>query len=102
MLAPYKGKSEPWKKVCTSKDWSISILDSLGGRIGITYEFRYHQVVTGYVDGKKQEVVLEPLFNKFTAPGELTSEDLAKEAYKNYTSDNVYNKNSNKSVFFQE
>ena len=44
----------------------------------ITYEFRYHEVVTGYVDGKKQEVVLEPLFNKFTAPGELTSEDLKK------------------------
>ena len=44
----------------------------------ITYEFRYHKVVTGYVDGKKQEVVLEPLFNKFTAPGELTSEDLKK------------------------
>lgn len=44
----------------------------------ITYEFRYHKVVTGYVDGKKQEVVLEPLFNMFTAPGELTSEDLKK------------------------
>ena len=44
----------------------------------ITYEFRYHKVVTGYVDGKKQEVVLEPLFNKFTAPESLTSEDLKK------------------------
>ena len=30
MLAPYKGKSEPWKKVCTSDDWSLTILDSLG------------------------------------------------------------------------
>ena len=44
----------------------------------ITYEFRYHKTVTGYVDGKKQDVVLEPLFSKFTAPGELTSEDLKK------------------------
>ncbi len=46
MLAPYKGKSEPWKKVCTSNDWSLSILDSLGGRNGITNEFRYHTLGT--------------------------------------------------------
>ena len=44
----------------------------------ITYEFRYYQVVTGYVNGNKQDIVLEPLFNKFTAPSELTSEDLKK------------------------
>ena len=46
MTAPYKGNSEPWKKVCTSKDWSLSILDSLGGRNGITNEFRYHTLGT--------------------------------------------------------
>ena len=46
MTAPYKGKSEPWKKVCTSDDWSLSILDSLGGRNGITNEFRYHTLGT--------------------------------------------------------
>ena len=46
MTAPYKGKSEPWKKVCTSDDWSLSILDSLGGRNGITSEFRYHTLGT--------------------------------------------------------
>ena len=46
MTAPYKGKSEPWKKVCTSQDWSISILDSLGGRNGITNDFRYHTLGT--------------------------------------------------------
>ena len=28
MTAPYKGKSEPWKKVCTSEDWTLTILDS--------------------------------------------------------------------------
>ena len=46
MTAPYKGKSEPWKKVCTSNDWSLTILDSLGGRNGITNEFRYHTLGT--------------------------------------------------------
>ena len=46
MTAPYKGKSEPWKKVCTSQDWTLSILDSLGGRNGVTNEFRYHTLGT--------------------------------------------------------
>lgn len=46
MTAPYKGKSEPWNKVCKSKDWSLSILDSLGGRSGITNEFRYYTLGT--------------------------------------------------------
>ncbi|MBE6143596.1 MAG: serine hydrolase [Erysipelotrichaceae bacterium] len=46
MTAPYKGKSEPWKKVCTSNDWTLSILDFLGGRNGITNEFRYHTLGT--------------------------------------------------------
>ena len=35
MTAPYKGRSEPWKKVCTSDDWTKAALDFLGGRAGI-------------------------------------------------------------------
>ena len=54
MTAPYKGKSEPWKKVCTSNDWSLTILDSLGGKNGITNEFRYHtlgvQILMGIIE----------------------------------------------------
>ena len=46
MMAPYKGKSEPWEKVCTSDDWSLSILDSLGGRNSVANEFRYHTLGT--------------------------------------------------------
>jgi len=41
MTAPYKYKSEPWKKVCISSDWSYAALDLLGGRKGITNEFKY-------------------------------------------------------------
>ena len=41
MTAPYKGKSEPWTKVCTSEDWSKAVLDLLGGKSGITGEFKY-------------------------------------------------------------
>ena len=54
MTAPYKGKSEPWKKVCTSEDWTIAILDYLGGRNGITGEFRYAtlgiQILAGIIE----------------------------------------------------
>ena len=41
MTAPYKCKSEPWTKVCTSEDWTNAILDLLGGKNGITGEFKY-------------------------------------------------------------
>lgn len=41
MTAPYKYKSEPWTRVCTSPDWTAAALDLLGGRSGITGEFKY-------------------------------------------------------------
>ena len=41
MTAPYKYKSEPWTKVCTSMDWTVAALDLLGGKCGITGEFKY-------------------------------------------------------------
>lgn len=63
MIAPYKGKSEPWKKVCTSDDWSLSILDFLGGRNSVTNEFRYHtlgtQILLGIIRIASRMNVLE-------------------------------------------
>ena len=63
MLAPYKGKSEPWKKVCTSNDWTYTILDSLGGKNGITNEFRYHtlgtQILLGIIRSSSDMNVLD-------------------------------------------
>ena len=54
MTAPYKGRSEPWKKVCTSDDWTKAALDFLGGRAGITGEFRYAtlgiQILAGIIE----------------------------------------------------
>lgn len=41
MSAPYKYKYEPWTKICSSDDWTISALDFLGGRKGLTGEFKY-------------------------------------------------------------
>ena len=54
MTAPYKYRSEPWTKVCTSKDWTLAVLDFLGGRKGITGEFKYAtlgiQILAGVIE----------------------------------------------------
>ena len=54
MTAPYKYRSEPWKKVCTSQDWTKAALDLLGGRSGITGEFKYAtlgiQILAGIIE----------------------------------------------------
>ena len=53
MTAPYKYRSEPWTKVCTSDDWTRAALDLLGGRNGITGEFKYAtlgiQILSGVI-----------------------------------------------------
>lgn len=53
MTAPYKYKSEPWTRVCTSEDWTIAALDLLGGRAGITGAFKYStlgvHILTGII-----------------------------------------------------
>ena len=54
MTAPYKYRSEPWTKVCTSDDWTKAALDLLGGRSGITGEFKYAtlgiQILAGVIE----------------------------------------------------
>jgi CubicO group peptidase (beta-lactamase class C family) len=53
MTAPYKYRHEPWTKVCTSGDWTKAALDLLGGRAGITGEFKYStlgiHILTGII-----------------------------------------------------
>ena len=54
MTAPYKYRSEPWTKVCTSEDWTAAALDLLGGRAGLTGEFKYAtlgiQILSGIIE----------------------------------------------------
>ena len=68
MTAPYKGKSEPWKKVCTSGDWTKAALDYLGGRKGITGEFRYAtlgiQILAGIIERATGEKCID-LANRY-------------------------------------
>lgn len=51
MRAPYKGKGDPWTKVCSSPDWTFASLDFLGGRRGLTDEFDYRTVCLHILSG---------------------------------------------------
>ena len=51
MRAPYKGKGDPWTKVCSSENWTFSSLDFLGGKKGITDEFDYRTVCLHILSG---------------------------------------------------
>lgn len=68
MTAPYKYKYEPWVKICTSPDWTIKALDFLGGRKGITNEFKYStlgiHILTGIISITSKMPVVE-FANKF-------------------------------------
>ena len=41
MTVPYKFKSEPWTKVCTSIDWGSKVLEQIGGKEQIGEMFHY-------------------------------------------------------------
>ena len=87
MTAPYKGKSEPWKKVCTSNDWTITTLDYLGGRGGITGEFRYAtlgiQILVGIIERATGEKCIDfanrNLFDPLGLPRRISHGDSSKE-----------------------
>ena len=51
MRAPYKGKGDPWSKVCSSENWTTASLDFLGGKKGITDEFDYRTVCLHILSG---------------------------------------------------
>lgn len=63
MTAPYKYRSEPWTKVCTSDDWTGAALDLLGGRAGITGEFKYAtlgiQILAGIIENAAGEKCID-------------------------------------------
>ena len=87
MTAPYKGRSEPWKKVCTSGDWTKAALDFLGGRAGITGEFRYAtlgiQILAGIIERGSGEKLIDfankNLFIPLGIPEHVIHGDSSKE-----------------------
>ena len=87
MSAPYKFKSEPWKKVCTSPDWTIAALDLIGGRKGITGDFKYTslgiQILSGILEIATGMRVIEfanqYLFTPLGIPKHVMHGDSSKE-----------------------
>lgn len=72
MTAPYKYRSEPWTKVCTSDDWTKAALDLLGGRNGITGEFKYAtlgiQILSGVIQNSSGMKCIDFANQYFFAP----------------------------------
>ena len=106
MTAPYKGKSEPWKKVCTSNDWTLSILDHLGGKAGITNEFRYHtlgaQILLGIIRQASGMNILEfaneNLFKPLGIEPRVNANCISKEDQFNY----LMNRDPHGKVWFMD
>lgn len=106
MTAPYKGKSEPWKKVCTSGDFTLAILDSLGGRKGITGEFRYAtlgiQILVGIIERATGEKCIDfankNLFEPLGLPPRIPHGDSSKEDQFDY----FMNKNPRKYEWYTD
>ncbi len=92
MTAPYKYRSEPWTRVCTSDDWTKAALDLLGGRKGITGEFKYStlgiQILAGVIENASGERCLDfankTLFAPLGIPQHVPHGDSSKIDQLNY------------------
>ena len=106
MTAPYKYRSEPWTKVCTSDDWTKAALDLLGGRNGITGEFKYAtlgiQIMAGVIenvsDMKLIDFANEFLFKPLGIPEYSIHGDSSKEDQFDY----LMNKKPRKNEWYSD
>lgn len=106
MTAPYKYKSEPWTKVCTSDDWTKAALDLLGGRKGITGEFKYAtlgiQIMVGIIENASRMKLIdfanEYLFVPLGIPKHVNHGDSSKEDQFDF----LMNKNPRKHEWYSD
>lgn len=92
MTAPYKYRYEPWTKVCTSENWTKATLDLLGGRKGITGEFKYStmgvHILTAIISKtsgmKTVEFANKYLFEPLGIPHYNTFEAMTAEKHKEF------------------
>ena len=106
MTAPYKGKSEPWKKVCTSDDWTKAALDILGGRNGITGEFRYAtlgiQILAGIIERATGEKCIDLANRKLFLPLGIPEHTLHGDSSKEDQFDFFMNKGPRKNEWYSD
>lgn len=106
MTAPYKGRSEPWKKVCTSQDFTYAILDYLGGHSGITGEFRYAtlgiQILAGIIEKAADEKCIDFANNNLFVPLNLPERIAHGDSSKEDQFDFFMNKNPRKYEWYSD
>ena len=106
MTAPYKGKSEPWKKVCTSEDWTKAALDLLGGRSGITGEFRYAtlgiQILSGIIESATGEKCIDFANRNLFIPLEIPEHTIHGDSSKEDQFDFFMNKGPRKNEWYSD
>ena len=106
MTAPYKYKSEPWTKVCTSQDWTLAVLDFLGGRKGITGEFKYAtlgiQILAGIIESATGEKVIDFANKNLFVPLGLPERVMHGDSSKEDQFDFFMNKNPRKCEWYSD
>lgn len=106
MTAPYKYKSEPWTKVCTSQDWTKAALDLLGGRSGITGEFKYAtlgiHIMNGIIEQASGQKVVDFANENLFVPLGITPTVEHGDSSKEDQFDFVMNKNPRKHEWYSD
>lgn len=106
MTAPYKYQSEPWTKVCTSGDWTLSVLDFLGGRKGITGEFKYAtlgiQILAGIIENATGEKCIDFANNNLFIPLGIPGHVIHGESSKEDQFDFLMNKKPRKNEWYSD
>lgn len=106
MTAPYKYQSEPWTKVCTSDDWTITVLDFLGGRKGITGEFKYAtlgiQILAGIIENATGEKCIDFANNNLFIPLGIPKHVIHGDSSKEDQFDFLMNKKPRKNEWYSD
>ena len=106
MTAPYKYSSEPWKKVCTSDDWTLTTLDYLGGRKGITGEFKYAtlgiQILAGVIENASKKKCIDFANEYLFAPLGIAEHVIHGSSSKEDQFDFFMNKNPRKNEWYSD
>ena len=106
MTAPYKYRSEPWTKVCTSGDWTLAALDLLGGRAGITGDFKYAtlgiQILSGVIGNATGEKCIDYANRKLFVPLGIPEHIIHGDSSKEDQFDYLMNKEPRKSEWYSD
>ena len=106
MTAPYKYRSEPWTKVCTSRDWTKAALDLLGGRSGITGKFKYAtlgiQILAGVIENASGMKCIDFANEFLFAPLDIPEHSIHGDSSKDDQFDFLMNKNPRKPEWYSD